>query len=123
MLPAKAELLARYQKKEVEADKFGRLITVVRLRLSESISIRRMAETEDDTALIYMLAAAAVRAVDDIAYPFPRNITDLNATIDALDQEGMEAALEASVKLRITEEQETVDPKASPTPNSGSSAS
>lgn len=122
MLPGKEELLARYSKKEVAADAFGRLITVVRLKFSEVLAIRRMAETEDVTSLAYMLAAASVRNIDDNPLPFPRNMLDLNTTIDLLDQEGIGAAIEASAKLR--DDAGAADPKASAqSPVSASSAS
>ena len=106
MMPSKDEILARYSKKEVEADTLGRLISVVNLKFSERLTIRRWAETDDGLALAYMGAAAAVREIASsdgkppVIFPFPRSFAELNSTIDILDDEGMTAAMTASIRLR-----------------------
>lgn len=127
MMPTRAEILARYSKKETVADRLGRLISVVNLKFSERLAIRRMAETEDGLALAYMNCGASVRDIDGIVFPFPRTLAELNSTIDVLDEEGMIAAMTASAKLRGDTDaasEEGKEPKNSQaSPASGSSPS
>lgn len=126
MLASKAEILARYSKSEKLSDSVGRLISVVNLKFSEKLAVRRLAETEDEMVLAFMSVAASVREIDGIAFPFPRTRAELNSTIDILDEEGMAAAMEASMKLRgpIGEAgSEDAAKKSQETPASGSSAS
>jgi hypothetical protein len=111
------------------ADKLGRMIGVVNLKFSERLAIRRMAETEDPVALAYMATGAAVREVSTdgqppIIYPFPRTLDQLNAVIDFLDEEGMGAAMEATLKLRgMAADGDDTAKKSQPTPPSSNSAS
>ena len=105
MVATKQDILERYTKKEMIADKLGRMIGVVNLKFSERLAIRRMAETQDGLALAQMLAGAAVREISTdgrppIIYPFPRTLEQLNAVLDILDDEGMAATMEAWFKLR-----------------------
>ena len=129
MLATKQDILDRYTKKEMIADTLGRMIGVVNLRFSERLAIRRLAETEDSTALACMTAAAAVREVSTegqapIIYPFPRSLEQLNAVIDVLDEEGMTAAMEAVLKLRgFAEGGDDTAKKSQTTPDSSNSAS
>ena len=129
MVATKQDILDRYTKKEMIADKLGRMIGVVNLRLSERLAILRMAETENGLALTVMSAAAAVREISTdgqppIIYPFPRTLDQLNAVIDILDEEGMAAAMEAALKLRgFAEDGDDIAKKSQPTPASSNSAS
>ena len=129
MVATKQDILDRYTKKEMIADKLGRMIGVVNLRLSERLAILRMAETENGLALTVMSAAAAVREISTdgqppIIYPFPRTLEQLNAVIDALDAEGTAAAMEAMHKLgAFTLVGDDAAKKSRATPASSNSAS
>ena len=129
MVATKQDILDRYTKKEMIADKLGRMIGVVNLRLSERLAILRMAETENGLALTVMSAAAAVREISTdgqppIIYPFPRTLEQLNAVIDALDAEGTAAAMEAMHKLgAFTLAGDDAAKKSRATPASSNSAS
>lgn len=100
MSTASEEILARYKKREVEADAFGRAITVRRLRPSEQTTLMRMADTEVPQAISAMTVAASVCNIDEGLITFPKNIQELNSVLDALDEEGLTAATKAFIRLQ-----------------------
>ena len=114
--------LARYNTVEKEADKFGRLIGVRRLKPSEQTKLSGM--TADLTgydevmnnsgemvriphSMPLRIAAAVCLIVGqdgiEARIPFPRNRAELDAIYDRLDAEGMAAAGAALVKLSTDE--------------------
>jgi hypothetical protein len=111
---ASETILARYAKIEREADDFGRMIGVKRLRSSEVTKVDEMSPgldgvipvTDSDTGKIVeipkrsrLYVAASVREIDGNAMPFPRNRAELDAVVDALDDEGFIAASKALGRL------------------------
>ena len=105
--------LARYKETAKEADEFGRVIAVRRLRPSEQIKVTEMTQnldgvtentTESGTVVQIpnrapFLIVAAVCQIDDTYIPFPRNRGELDAILDRLDNEGLKAAITAFGKL------------------------
>lgn len=105
--------LARYRSTEKEADAFGRIITVRRLRPSERLKVAGMAsgfqggesipgkdgEKVEIPHTIVLSLVASVSFIDDVPIAFSKNIGELLALYDRLDQEGMEAALKAMTRL------------------------
>ena len=116
--------IARYNRIEREADKWGRIIGVRQLKLSERSKISRM--TADLTGVdevpntvtgeimrvphsLTHFLAAAVCEIDQAPIPLPRNRAELDAILDRLDNEGIAAATTALV--RLTDAQAATDPK------------
>lgn len=122
MLPTRAELAERYAAREKQADKFGRIIVVRRLKPSEQVAVLRLIESRDDAILAISNAAASVVEVDGVPFPFPRSLAELNSTMDALDQEGLNAAGEAWRRLagggESDETAEQAAKNSQPTPSS-----
>lgn len=108
--------LARYNTIEKEADDFGRLIGVRRLKPSEQTKVAGMtsdltgsdevAGSENEKVFVPhrlpLLIAAAVCMIDEARIPFPRNRGELDAIYDRLDAEGLAAASRAMVRLTQT---------------------
>jgi hypothetical protein len=94
-IASRQEILDRYAKTKDIADPFGRVLKVRRLRVSEQLRIIKMAETQDPVVISLMTAAASVAAVDGVPLTFPRAAGELHSIMDALDQEGLQAAGEA----------------------------
>lgn len=116
-MPTESEAkLARYSETVKEADEFGRLIGVRRLKPSEQTKIAGMTaelfgydEMLDSTGdkhqvshRMPLMLAAAVCMIDDALIPFPRNRGELDAIYDRLDEEGLKAAGKAWVRLNPT---------------------
>lgn len=111
--------LARYSEVQKEADQFGRMIGVRRLKPSEQTRLAGMTsdingydeiETEDGQKIqvshrMPIMIAAAVCLIDDVRIPFPKSRGELDAIFDRLDAEGMAAASRAVV--RLTESSDT----------------
>jgi hypothetical protein len=109
--------LARYSQVEKEADAFGRLIGVRRLKPSEQTKLAGMTadltgsdEIVNDEGKKVMIAhrtplvlAAAVCRIDESHIPFPRNRGELDAIYDRLDIEGLTAAGKAMGRLAENE--------------------
>jgi len=109
--------LARYSTIEKEADDFGRVIGVRRLKPSEQTKVAGM--TADLTGYedaqnpqgemvrvshrLPLMIAAAVCMIDDIHIAFARNRGELDAIYDRLDVEGLAAAGRAMVRLNPLE--------------------
>jgi hypothetical protein len=109
--------LARYNTIEKEADKFGRVIGVRRLKPSEQTKVAGMASdltgsdevTAPDGTKVQvphrmpLLLASAVCMIDDARIPFPRSRGELDAIYDRLDVEGLTAAGAAMTRLSAAE--------------------
>ena len=105
---------ARYQQKEKVADKWGRIISIQRLKQSQMEKIQGFTsdlqgvtkitnpDTGEESSIPRnwrLILAAHVREIDENPLPFPRNREELDAILDRLDEEGMEAAATAFSKL------------------------
>lgn len=118
--------LARYAAREKEADAFGRIITIRRLKPSEQTRISGMVAdltgfedtevevTDPETGKVSterrqvprnapLVIAAMVCEISDgqhsIAVSFPKGRAELDAIFDRLDVEGLEAATKAAQRL------------------------
>ena len=105
--------LARYKTIEKEADAWGRVIGVRRLKPSEKTKLTGM--TTDLTGSeevigpngekilvphrLELSIAATVCVIDESPIPFPRNRGELEAIQDRLDDEGIRAAGLALIRL------------------------
>lgn len=105
--------LARYGTVEKEADDFGRVIGVRRLKPSEQTKVAGM--TADLTGYeeamnpkgemvrvshrLPLMIVAAVCMIDEAPIPFARNRGELDAMWDRLDVEGLAAAGRATARL------------------------
>lgn len=128
MFDAQEKIKGRYKERAKEADVFGRIITVRRLRPSEQSMLAGMTddlegsteidetaeETDPETGKTVirktgrktqlqhrtpLMIAAAVCELDGHHLPFPKNRGELNSIYDALDVEGITAAGKALAKL------------------------
>ena len=109
--------LARYSTIEKEADAFGRVIGVRRLKPSEQTKVAGMCSdligadeilnADGEKTLIPhrmpLLIVSAVCLIDDARIPFPRSRGELDAIYDRLDVEGLTAAGKAMVRLNEAE--------------------
>lgn len=109
--------LARYGAIEKEADTFGRVIGVRRLKPSEQTRIAGLTSDltgsdeiigEDGVTVkiphrLPLLIAAAVCMIDEARIPFPRTRGELDSMYDRLDAEGLGAASRAMAKLSADE--------------------
>jgi hypothetical protein len=112
------ELIARYSKVERQADAFGRLVGVRRLKPAQQQKIVEMTpglSGEDETTVrdeitgaemimkiprrMQLNVAAAVCEIDSVPIPFARNRGELDSIYDRLDREGMDAAMQAFFRL------------------------
>jgi hypothetical protein len=105
--------IARYNKIEREADDWGRVIGVRRLKPSESAKVRGMVadlkgfdEVPNATGEMIQIPhsmghfiAAAVCEIDQAPIPFSRNRAELDAILDRLDDKGLFAATKALGRL------------------------
>lgn len=111
---ASEEIIARYNKIEREIDDFGRSIGVKRLRPAQSLKVVGMTpdlegitmsidagdgKTAEVPYRAQALFAASVVEIEGVPIPFPRNRAELDAIMDRLDSEGMNAAAKALTKL------------------------
>jgi hypothetical protein len=110
--------LARYKQVEKEADEFGRVIGVRRLRPSEQTRLQGMVSdvtghdkilTDDGEEVeiphrVPIMLAAAVCMINDVHIAFPKNRAELDAIFDRLDTEGVTAAGKAMVRLNKTDD-------------------
>lgn len=107
-MPVLEEIRAKYAKSEKVVDKYGRIITVRLLTVSQRTEIRKWAGTDDASVQAPMLFAASVSAINDIPYTFPKTQAELHAVMDMLDDDGVLVIAQAYAKLidEKTEEQE-----------------
>lgn len=117
--------LARYRQVEKEADAFGRVIGVRRLKPSEQARLQGMvadvtgfdlAELETGEQIpiphkVPIMLAAVVCMIDEVLIPFAKNRAELDAIFDRLDREGIEAAGRGVVRLNETDTTRPDDPK------------
>lgn len=116
---------ARYSQIEYEMDNIGRRIGVRRIKLSEQTRLTAMTpdlggmdEVQNpetgNTMLIPQRAqyfiVAMVCAINDSHIPFARNRGELDAVMDRLDKEGMDAAGRAVSRLIAADQEEGEDP-------------
>lgn len=106
--------LARYKKIERDADDFGRLIGVRRLKPSEQTKAAgftadltgsdEVLDAEGNKILVPhrlpLMIAATVCEIDGDPIPFPKNRGELDAIYDRLDVEGIAAAGRAATRLQ-----------------------
>lgn len=93
---------ARYDAVEREADSFGRMISVKRLRPAEIQTVRRIVSNSTEgfgPVMSDSMIAASVREIDGVVYPAPKSQVDLDIAFNSLDNEGMQAAGTAWVRL------------------------
>lgn len=116
-------ILARYKTVEKEADTFGRIIGVRRLKPSEQTKVAGMCSDlvgndeivgpEGDKIQIPhrmpLLIAATVCMIGEAHIPFPRDRRELDAIYDRLDQEGITAAGTALARLSQNEPESPID--------------
>jgi hypothetical protein len=109
--------LARYNAIEKEADAFGRVISVRRLKPSEQTKVAGMTAdlTGSDEVMndqgervmiqhrMPLMIASAVCMIDEARIPFPRTRGELDAIYDRLDVEGLTAAGKALTRLSEVE--------------------
>lgn len=111
------ELISRYARVEREADAFGRVIGVRKLKISQQTKVSEMTpglEGESEVLMddgeggqklvrisrrSQMLIASAVCEIDGIVIPFARNRGELDAIADRLDEEGLVAAMIAYARF------------------------
>jgi hypothetical protein len=107
-LPILDEIRAKYAKTEKVVDKYGRIITVRLLTVSQRTDIRKWAGTDDATVQAPMMFAASVCAINDLPYTFPKSEAELKAVMDMLDDDGMLSIAQTYQKLvpDTTEEQD-----------------
>ena len=109
-----ASRAAKYNRVERVADTLGRVIGVRRLKPSQQLKVEEYSSdltgsqsfTDDETGKTIevprrtiLFYAAAVCEIDETPIPFPRNRGELDAILDALDDEGLAAVSAALVKL------------------------
>lgn len=113
MSTATDEITARYNRIERAADAFGRSIGVKRLKPSQQMKVQGMtADLEGDSVSfdadgremriphrVPATIAASVVEIDGHPIPFPKSRAELDAVMDRLDSEGIEAAATALTKL------------------------
>lgn len=114
------EFAKRYTKVERETDAFGRSIGVRRLRPSEQLKVQGLtSDLEGDIAFagdgqmvprrMPAVIAASVCEIDGAPITFPKNRAELDSIIDALDTEGMQAAVNATARILTGDENGGVD--------------
>ena len=107
-MPVLEEIRAKYAKTEKVVDKYGRIITVRLLTVSQRNDVRKWAQTDDVTVLAPMTFAASVSSINDIPYTFPKTEAELKAVMDMLDDDGILSIAQGYQKLvpDTTEEQD-----------------
>jgi hypothetical protein len=109
-MTASEEILARkerYSRIERASDKLGRMIGVRRLKPSQQLRVQEMAPgldgtiafTEESSGKSFdiprnspLVIAASVCEIDSAPITFPKSRAELDAVLDRLDAEGLEAA-------------------------------
>ena len=94
----------RYSASEEEADSFGRLIKVQRLRPWDTAVVRKLADSDRMNVVSNVMIAACVRSItgDDgkeRMFAPPKSEADVAIVMNALDGEGLEAATTAWMRL------------------------
>ncbi len=95
---------ARYSATEQEADTFGRVIKVARLRPWDMSVVRKLADSERTNVISNIMVAACVRSITNEAgkealFAPPKSEADISIVMNALDSEGMDSAITAWMRL------------------------
>jgi hypothetical protein len=107
--------LARYKQVEREADDWGRIIGVRRLKPSEMGKLTSYTtdvagfdeHTREDGTVVKVdrrtpyMVIAMICEIDSVLIPFARNRAELDSLYDTMDQEGLVAASKAVARLQI----------------------
>ncbi|HEY8005699.1 MAG TPA: hypothetical protein VIE66_02580 [Methylocella sp.] len=93
------DIKRKYEKTETVSDSYGRIIIVRRLSPSQQITIREWADSTEDTVIGMLSFAASVVSIDGLAFGFPKDRKELNTTVDALDDAGLQAIGEAYTRF------------------------
>jgi hypothetical protein len=107
--------LARYKQVEREADEWGRIIGVRRLKPSEMGKLTSMIadisgfdeHTREDGTVVKVdrrtpyLVIGMICEIDSAHIPFAKNRAELDSMYDVMDQEGLVAASKAVGRLQI----------------------
>jgi hypothetical protein len=99
---------AKYERTETVTDGYNRIIVVRCLSAPQQITVREMANTSDPTVIGLLTLGASVTKIDDIIFAFPRDRKELDLTLFALDDKGLEAVSTAIQKFVDKTEQETI---------------
>ncbi len=94
------EYTLRYTRTERESDALGRVIVVRRLKPSQEVHLRALAGTDDEAIFQPLFVAASVVSLDGAPMTFPKSRAELDAVLDALDKEGLNAGIVALMRLR-----------------------
>lgn len=109
---------ARYDRVERVVDELGRTVGVKRLKPSQQVRIQELAPglegttkvTDDASGKTFdvpraspLIMAAAVVEIDGSPVPFPKTRAELDAVLDMLDQEGLQAIATALTTLGTPE--------------------
>lgn len=95
---------ARYSATEQETDAFGRVVKVSRLRPWDMSVVRRLADSERSNVVSNIMVAACVRSITgedgkERLFAPPKSEADVAVVLNALDSEGMDAAVLAWMRL------------------------
>ena len=98
-------ILQRYAASEQEIDAFGRTIKVQRLRPWDEATVRKLAGTDTFSVMSIFFVASCVREITDEAgkqrlFAPPKSESDIAIVMNALDEEGMQAALKAFCEIK-----------------------
>jgi hypothetical protein len=100
---------AKYERTETVTDGYNRIIVVRCISAPQQITVREMASASDPTVIGLLTLGASVAKIDDMIFAFPRDRKDLDLTLFALDDKGLEAVATAIQKFVDDKtEQETI---------------
>jgi hypothetical protein len=79
----------------------GKMLTVKRLSVVEKMRLARALgeHSGNDSYGNFAVVAASVREIDSMPIPFPMTTLQLEATVQRLDDDGMEAAIQALIAV------------------------
>jgi hypothetical protein len=89
----------------------GRHLTIKRLSVVEKMRLAKALgeHSGNDSYSNFAVVAAAVREIDSVPVPFPMTNLQLEAIVQRLDDDGMEAAPEGLIAVSAPAQQETID--------------
>ena len=87
----------RYSETAQEIDKLGRAILVGRLKPSQQMKAAEMAGSEATAQTVRLVCS--LRGIDLNTFAFPRSRAEVDARIDMLEDEGLEALVKATMQL------------------------
>lgn len=106
------EIRDRYKQVETVTDKFGRAIMVGRLRPSQQLKVSQFAEGGDESIKMNIRFVCMVREIDGDQLSFPRSRAEVDARIDRLEDEGLDAIVMSLPKLFGADTGADADPTA-----------